>query len=76
MGQEVKRTFTPQPIVSYRSTRMLSSYLVGAKLYPVERKVGPCKCNGKRCEVCKYVLEIDTFTCSDIQTTSTVTKIA
>ena len=55
---------------------MLSSYLVGAKLYPVERKVGPCKCNGKRCEVCKYVLEIDTFTCSNIQTTSTVTKIA
>ena len=67
--QEVKRTFTPQPMVSYRSARKLSSYLVRAKLYPIERKVGSCKCKGKRCEVCKNVLETDTFTCSNDQTT-------
>ena len=69
MDQEVKRTFTPQPMVSYRSARKLSSYLVRAKLYPIERKVGSCKCKGKRCEVCKNVLETDTFTCSNDQTT-------
>ena len=68
MDQEVKRTFTPQPMVSYRSARKLSSYLVRAKLYPIERKVGLCKCNGKHCEVCKSVLETDTFTCSIDQT--------
>ena len=49
-------------MVSYRSACNLSSYLVRAKLYPTERKVGSCKCNGKHCEVCKYVLETDTFT--------------
>ena len=49
--------------------RKLSSYLVGAKLYPIEGKVGFCKCNGKHCEVCKNVLETDTFICSNDQTT-------
>ena len=59
MDQEVKKTFAPQPMVSYQSARKLSSYLVRAKLYPIERKVGLCKSNGKRCEVCKNVLETD-----------------
>ena len=69
MDQEVKRTFTPQPMVSYQSARKLSNHLIRAKLYPIERKVGSCKCKGKRCEVCKNVLETDTFTCSNDQTT-------
>ena len=69
VDQEVKRTFTPQPMVFYRIARKFSIYLVRAKLYPIERKVGSCKCNGKRCEVCKNVLETDTFTCSNDQTT-------
>ena len=69
MDQEVKRTFTPQPMVSDRSARKLSSYLVRAKLYRIERKVGSCKCKSKCCEVCKNVLETNTFTCSNDQTT-------
>ena len=69
MDQEVQRTFILQPMVSYRSARKLSSYLVGAKLCPTERKVGSCKCNGKHFEVCKNVLETGTFTCSNDQTT-------
>ena len=56
-------------MVSYRSARKLRSYLVRAKLYPVERKVGSCKCKGKRCKVWKNVLETDTFTCNNDQTT-------
>ena len=67
MDQEVKRIFTPQPIVSYWSVCKLSNYLVRAKLYPIERKVGSCKCKGKRCEVCKDVLESDTFICRMIK---------
>ena len=35
--ESVKRVFTP-PMVSYCSSRKLSSYLVRAKLYPLERK--------------------------------------
>ena len=65
MDQEVKRTFTSQPMVFYQSLRKLSSYLVRAKLYPTERKVWSCKCNGRRSEVCKNVLETDMFTCSN-----------
>ena len=69
MDQEVKRTFTPQTIVSYRSARKLRSCLVRAKLYPIKRKVGSCKCNDKRCELYKNVLETDTFTCRNNCTT-------
>ena len=69
MDQEVKRTFTPETMVSYWSVRKLSSYLLMAKLYPTERKVGSCKSKGKRCNVCKNVLENDTFTCSNDQIT-------
>ena len=70
MDQKVERTFTPQLMVSYRSMRKLSKYLVRAVgLYPIQRKVRSCKFTGKRCEVCKNVLATDTFTCSNDQTT-------
>ena len=69
MDQEVKRTFTPQPMVSYWRVCKLSSYPVIAKLYPIERKVGSCNCKGKLCKICKKVLKTDTSTCSNDQTT-------
>ena len=69
IDQEVKRTFTPQHMVFYGSVHKYSSYLVRAKLYPIYRKVGLCKCNGKRCKVCKNVLDTDMFTCSNDETT-------
>ena len=62
MNQEVKNVFTPGPIVSYRCARKISSYLVRAKLYPLERKVGSVKCGKSRCEVCLNIQETDTFT--------------
>ena len=37
MNEEVKNVFTPKPMISFRSARKLSSYLVRAKLYPEER---------------------------------------
>ena len=49
-------------MVSYRSARKLSSYLVRAKLYPLERKRGSCKCGNLRCLVSKNIEETDTFT--------------
>ena len=36
---EVQKVFSPPPIVSYRSARKIKDYIVGSKLYPVERKV-------------------------------------
>ena len=46
MENEVKRVFTPKPIISFRSARKLSSYLVRAKVYPTERTIGSYKCGG------------------------------
>ena len=43
MNQEVKKTFSQGPMVSFRSARKLRSYLVRAKLYPLQRKLGPLK---------------------------------
>ena len=62
MDEEVKRVFTPGPMVSFRSSRKLSSYLVRAKLYPTERVVGSFKCNKPRCLVCENVTETNIFT--------------
>ena len=51
-------------MVSYRSARKLSSYLVGAKLYHLERKRGFYKCGNLRCLVCNNIEETNTFTSS------------
>ena len=67
LSKEVKKIFTPGPMVSFRGARKLGSCLVRAKLYPLERSVGSLKCNGKRCQVCLYFTETKTFS-------STVTK--
>ena len=66
-GESVKRVVTPLPMVSYHSARKLSSHLVRAKLYPLERKRGSYKCGNLRCLVCNNIAETDTFT-------STVTR--
>ena len=62
MNEEVKSVFTPAPMISFRSARKLSSYLVRAKLYPLERTVGSVQCKGKRCQTCHNIKETETFT--------------
>ena len=64
MDQEVKKVFTPKPMVSFRSGRKLVSYLVRAKLSPLERKVDSFKCKGKGCQTCLNVNETDSFASS------------
>ena len=61
LSKESKEIFTPGPMVSFREPRKLGSYLVRAKLYPIERSVGSFKCSGKRCQVCLNVTETKTF---------------
>ena len=51
----------PAPFVSFRSAKNLKSFLIKSKVYPLERKVGSVKCNGKRCQVCLNINETDTF---------------
>ena len=55
MNEEVKKVFQPGPMVSFQSPRNLSSYLVRAKLYPLERKTGSCKCKGSRCQLSQCI---------------------
>ena len=43
MNEEVNNFFHPEPMVSFRNARKLSSYLGRAKLYPFHHKVGSKK---------------------------------
>ena len=58
--QEVKKVFIPAPFVSSRSARKLKSFLVRAKVYSLDIKVGSEKYNGKQCPICLNVAETDT----------------
>ena len=49
-------------MLSLKSPRKISSYLVRAKLYTLDRVVGSTKCGKKRCEVCRNVSETNRFT--------------
>ena len=40
IDQDVQRVFTLGPMASFHSAQKISSYLVRAKLYPLERRVG------------------------------------
>ena len=61
MNEEVNKMFYPGPMVSFRSAKKVSRYLVRAKVYPLERTVGSFKCEKSRCQVCLNVNETDTF---------------
>ena len=61
MNEDVKNVFTSAPMISFHSARKLSSYLVTAKLYPLERIVGSIQCKRKRCQTCHNVKETETF---------------
>ena len=61
MIREAKALLSPGTTVSFRRARRISSYLVRAKLYPLERCVGSRQYKKRRCEVCTNVTETDTF---------------
>ena len=63
MNKEVKSVSTPAPIIYFRSARK-RSYLIRAKLYPLERTVGSLQYGGKRCQICNNVKEAEIFTCT------------
>ena len=72
MNEDVKSVFTPTPMIPFRSARKLSSYLIRAKLYPLERTVGSVQCKGKRCQTCHNVKETETFTSTTTGKTSKI----
>ena len=62
MSKDVKSVFTLAPMISFCSVRKLRSYLVRAKLYPLDQTVGTVQCKGKRCQTCHNEKETETFT--------------
>ena len=68
MNKDVKKVFTLGPMISFLSAHKSNSYLVRAKLYPLERTIGTYKCKSKRCQVCDNITEADSITCSNDQT--------
>ena len=56
MNEELKHFFTPGPMVSFKRSRKISSYLVRAKFYPVERSVGYFNCKRPHCQFCAYIM--------------------
>ena len=67
IDEKVKEVFSSQPMVSFRNARKLSSYLVRAKLCPLERRVGSYKCRCNRCQLCRSIKETDMFICNNDQ---------
>ena len=65
---------TRRPMVSFSSAHKLNSYLVRAKLYPLERTAGSYMCKSKRCQVRNNTTEADSFTCSNDQTNSKIIR--
>ena len=66
MNEDVKEAFTPKPMISYRSSRKISSYLVRAKLYPINRTVGCYKCGSCTSTVTGETFKINhRFGCND-----------
>ena len=55
---EVKRVFSPAPIVSSRSARKIKAYIVRSKLYPIEKKV---ESGNSRCQVLTNIQVTETF---------------
>ena len=64
LDENTKEVFIPGPMVTFHSSRKLSSYLVRTKLYPLERVSGSCKYHGKRCTMCLDFNETSIFTSS------------
>ena len=61
MSSEAEAVFSPEPMVLFGRASWISSYLVRAKLYSLERFVGSRQCKKHRCKVFTNVTETDTF---------------
>ena len=59
---EMQAVFPRPPMVSFRNPKTIKNIVVRAKLPPEVSKKGSFKCNGRRCKICKHVLETNEFT--------------
>ena len=59
---EIKAVFPRPPMVSFRNPKTIKNIVVRAKLPLEVSKKGSFRCNGRRCQICKKVLETNVFT--------------
>ena len=52
---KVRGVISSAPIVFCRSARKINDYIVRSNVYPIERKVGSCRCRNPRCQVCTSI---------------------
>ena len=67
MNEEVRRTFAPEPMISFKTHQKSASYFVRARLHPSKKIVGSRKCSKKRFEVCENINNSNNFTSSVIR---------
>ena len=60
-NSEVRRVFSPPPIVSYGSARKMEDYTERSKIYPTKRIVVCSRYGNPRCQVCKSIQVTNTF---------------
>ena len=63
IDREVKNVFASPPFVSFRAARSLKNHLVRAKVRPMCRLKGSCKCGKRNCSVCDNLSESTEFAC-------------
>ena len=64
LDPEARKVFTPEPFITFRTSRSLKKLLVKAKVPPLAREKGCKKCNKARCLTCQNIQETDTFECT------------
>ena len=56
------KVFQKVTVIWFRKAKNFKDFLVRAKVAPLEKKEGCCRsCEGTRCEMCKHVMNTETF---------------
>ena len=61
INDEVKRVFSPKPIISFRGARKLCNSFVKAQIYPTESPVGLFKCGKNAGKHVKMSIKLETL---------------
>ena len=73
-NEEHRNVFPTVPITGFRRVKSLQDMLVRAKLPEINIQYGSsCRCERKRCCVCKFIPETSTFYDKDLENKCTIT---
>ena len=68
--QEYQKVFDKVPIIGFRRAKSLKDILLRAKVPPLHKNEGFCgPCKKSRCEICKHMVNTNSFKSEAIQRT-------